>query len=250
MQVAAQLGTTTNFNIAPINKIDFTFRNNTTCLNKAPDYSAFPSTVSAANDQNSRYGIFSTTGNLATTFNGQNPNGVWTLYFNDGTSTGSPCLTSASIVFGDITSTDQTTLGDNCVSAINWNGTPICAATNGKTSSSNMPGWQGPAASTFGTFQGGITCDWNAANNNDVWIKFTPTATNVCIAISGLVDNLQSVVVKDPNTDGDNNACTGASGGQYWQLVSCPRDNIFQQLQEQTETTTIVLQLFLGKPII
>ncbi|MBL7937393.1 MAG: hypothetical protein JNM51_16425, partial [Bacteroidia bacterium] len=167
LQVATQLGTTTNFNVAPLNKIDYTFRNNTTCLNKIPDYSAFPSTVPAANDQDSRYGIFSTTGNLATGFNGENPNGIWTLYFSE-TATTAPCLTSASIVFGDITSTDQTPNGDNCVTAINWNGTPICAATNGKSSSTNMPGWQGPGGSVFGTFQGGTTCDWNAANNNDV----------------------------------------------------------------------------------
>jgi len=92
-----------------------------------------------------------------------------------------------------------------------------------QTASSNLPGWAGPGSATFGTFAGGATCAWNASNDNDTWIKFTAQSTTVCINISGLDQNTQSIVVTDPNNDGDNNACTGAGAGQYWSLASCPR---------------------------
>ena len=222
VQISSTMGTTTNYTNSPQNRLDYTFRNNVSCLNKYPDYAAFPSTISAVSDANSRYGIFSTVGNIASGYNGENPNGTWTLYFSEGTAS-APCLSQASLVFGDPTSTDQTANGDNCTGAIVWNGAPICAMTNGKTPSTNMPGWLGPGGANFTNFAGGATCDWNGANNNDVWIKFTPSTANVCIAISGIVDNLQSVIVTDPNTDGDNSPCTGAGGGTYWSLVSCPR---------------------------
>ncbi len=219
LQIASQMGTTTNYSGNPTTYLDYAFRNAVSCLNKAPDYAAFPATVPSEASLDGRFGIFSTVGNLATVLNGQNANGTWTLYFFESTAN-APCVESASLLFGDPTVSNQTPNGDNCVTAILWDGSPICASTNGKTSSTNMPGWNGA------TFTG---CQWNAANNNDVWIKFQATSTSVCLAISGLVDNLQSVIVTDPNADGDGNPCTGAGNGTYWTNVNCPRtsDNIY-----------------------
>lgn len=160
----------------------------------------------------------STDANLTTTFLGENANGTWKLIFNE--TTGSePWVMDASLSFGDPTVTDRTADGDACATPIVWNGNPICASTNGKASSAQHPGYNGNPPTTFSNG----TCDWNAANNNDVWIQFTPSQTNVCFSMSGHNDDLQSIVVTDPNTDGDNNPCTGAAGGQYWQFVSCPR---------------------------
>lgn len=219
VQIANQMGATTNYSGMPSTFLDYSFRNSVSCLNKAPDYSAFPSTVGCEENQDGRYGIFSTTGNISTSFNGQNADGTWTIYFFESTSF-APCVNSASIEFGNPSHSDQTANGESCSTAINWNGSPICASTNGKVGSTNMPGWNGA------TFSG---CQWNAANNNDVWIRFQPNSTNVCIAISGLVNDLQSIIVSDPNTDGDNNPCTGSGNGTYWNVLSCPRngDNIY-----------------------
>lgn len=219
VQLVTQMGTTTNYSGMPSTFLDYSFRNSVSCLNKAPDYSAFPSTVGCEAAQDGRYGIFSATGNIATSFNGQNADGTWTVYFSE-SAVSAPCVNSASLVFGNPTHSDQTANGETCATAIVWNGSPMCASTNGKAGSTNMPGWNGA------TFSG---CQWNAANNNDVWIKFQPTSTNVCIAISGLVNDLQSIIVNDPNADGDNNPCTGSGSGTYWNTVNCPRtgDNIY-----------------------
>ena len=219
IQIASQMGATTNYSGMPSTFLDYSFRNSVSCLNKIPEYAAFPSTVGCEEGLDGRYGIFSTVGNIATAFNGINADGTWTIYFFESTAN-APCIVSSSIEFGNPTHSDQTANGENCATAILWDGSPICASTNGKVGSSNLPGWNGA------TFTG---CQWNAANNNDVWIKFQPDATDVCIAISGLVDNLQSIIVTDPNADGDNNPCTGAGNGTYWNVLNCPRtgDNIY-----------------------
>lgn len=198
------------------------FVSGTSCAN-------IPSTANSSGDPSvsGTAGIYSaydgtSTVDLTSLFSGQDPNGTWSIYFSEST-TSEPCLVSASLVFGNPTVSNQTANGDNCVSAVNWDGSPMCASTNTKTPSSNMPGWAGPGAATFGTFAGGATCAWNGNNDNDTWIKFTAQGTTVCINVSGLDQNTQSIVVTDPNTDGDNNACTGAGSGQYWTLASCPR---------------------------
>jgi hypothetical protein len=214
VQIASTLGTTTNYTVNPTNRIDYTFRNGASCLNKTPDYAAFPANVPAASNLNGRYGIFSTIGNLRTAFIGEDADGIWTIYFSE-TASAAPCVTSASIVFGDAVSRDRRNEGDQCVSAIEWIGDPICVSTTGKTPSPNSPGFNG-------TYAG---CAWNNSNDNNVWIVFTPIASNVCLSISGLSGDLQSIIVTDPNADGDNNPCTGANGGRYWTVVSCPRTN-------------------------
>lgn len=202
------------------------FVSNTSCAN-------IPSTANSSgnSDASGNGGIYvaydgASTVNLTTLFSGQNPNGTWSIFFAEST-VSEPCLVSASLVFGNPTVTDQTSAGDNCTNAVNWDGSPTCASTNTKTPSSNMPGWAGPGASTFGTFAGGATCAWNGNNDNDTWIRFTAQSNTVCVNVSSLDQNTQSIVVTDSNIDGDNNPCTGSGGGQYWELVSCPRPSIY-----------------------
>jgi gliding motility-associated-like protein len=218
VQVTSTMGTTTNYTNTPTNRVDYTFRNTNGCLNKAPNYAAFPASVPILSNANSQYGVFSTVGNISTGFNGENADGTWTLYFAETAASSVPCVSAASIGFGDPAVLNRTANGENCTNAITWNGEPICASTLSKTPSANMPGWTGSG------FTG--ACQWNNANNNDTWIEFTASSTNICFSLSGIVDNLQSIVVTDPNTDGDNNPCTGTNG-TYWTVVSCPRDNIY-----------------------
>ena len=160
-----------------------------------------------------------------------NPNGDWLLVFSENTTT-APCLEAAEIQFGVPQTQNQEAAGETCINPIVWDGlTPLCASTNGKNGSTEMPGSLGGAGTTqFGTI-GGQTCEWNNANNNDVWIAYTATSELTCLSISGTDQNLQSVVVTDANVDGDNNPCTGPapSGGNdpRWTLVSCPRNSIY-----------------------
>ncbi len=176
---------------------------------------------------------FGATVNLSTLFSGKNPNGTWYLIFSENT-TSEPCLVATSITFGNPAVVDETANGEDCISAINWNGKSICASTTGKSGSVLMPGSMGgPTKTEFGTISGS-TCGWNGVNNNDTWIKFTATSTSVCIGISGIDLDLQSIVVTDANSDGDNNPCTtnvtlttASTNDPRWTLVSCPRNNIY-----------------------
>jgi len=206
---------------------------NTSCLNN-PDANASNS-AGVTENISGNYGFFnaqfSGTGtDLTASFAGENANGTWQLIFSENTAS-EPCLAGASLVFGNPAVDDQATAGNDCSNAIVWDGGAICASTNGKTGSTLMPGsLTGPNGTSFGTI-GGVACSWNGANNNDVWLQFVPTSTNVCISISGLDFSLQSVVVQDANQDGDNNPCTAnvISGGndQRWTLVSCPVSSIY-----------------------
>ncbi|MBL0102232.1 MAG: hypothetical protein IPP49_21155 [Saprospiraceae bacterium] len=226
-----------------------------TCLNN-PQTSNDP-TGGANSGTTSNYGFFNaqfsgTPTDLTTSFNALNADGNWMIIFSETTSS-EPCLVAASLTFGNPVVSDQTANGDNCSAPIVWTGGPICASTSGKTGSTQMPGSPVVGGTAFGTI-GGITCDWNGANNNDVWIKFTPTSANVCISISGLDFNLQSIVVTDSNADGDNNPCTGnscaaGSNDPNWTVMSCPRPNLYTttsgtQLNQQHCFTAVVGQMY------
>jgi len=169
-------------------------------------------------------GYFNAGVDLGTYFLGENPNGIWTIYWWESTLTPA-CIVDAELQFGIPSLKDETANGDNCSNAIVYTNEPMCVQTNGKTPSLNMPGWIGPdIVNNNNNFASG--CVWNGANNNDVWIEITaPNNDEMCISISGLSSSLQSIIVTDPNVDGDNNACTGSNRGGYWDIVLCPRDN-------------------------
>jgi len=176
------------------------------------------------------YGAFSANANINMSdfFTGINPNGTWTIYIAENSSY-APCISSASILFTNSTVSSQVNAGDNCSNPIVWSGQPICASTSGKSASPQSPGYfqpnSGPAS--YESISG-MNCQWNAANNNDVWVKFTATGSGtVCISISGLDGYLQSIVVKDAKVDLNNDPCSQtakskANGDPNWVVVSCP----------------------------
>jgi hypothetical protein len=176
-----------------------------------------------------------TTETMSGYFNGTNPNGTWTIYAFQSTGN-QPAISALSILFVNPNVTDRTLDGDLCTSAVEWKGQPMCLQTNSKTSSSNMPGWIGsPCSAGFATTINGVVCDWNNANNNDVWIKFTASSPGgtLCMGISGLDQQQQSIIVTDANVDGDGNPCTQSSKNTVtcndpnWTVVSCPRNAIY-----------------------
>lgn len=161
--------------------------------------------------------------------------GTWKLIFSE-TTVSPACIKSIRLVFGDPTITVQPNDGQTCATPLIWNGkSPICTGTlNTISGSDQMPGsLLGNNTNSFGTI-GGVTCQWNSANNNDIWIKYTATTTNTCLAVSGISGvniTLQSIVVTDANADNDNNPCTQivktATDDPNWQVVSCPRPSIY-----------------------
>ncbi len=203
------------------------------CLDE-PNSSNLSTSATTSLTTSGNFGVFDANlaSNLSTTFNGEDPNGVWSLYAFENT-LNAPCIVNANLTFGDPVVVDKTIEGDDCVNPIIWQGGPICAATNTKNPSSMMPGSLS-GGTTFGTIDGS-TCDWNGNNNNDVWIKFEPLVNGpVCISISSIGFNLQSIVVTDANADGDNDPCTysgpfpNPSGNDpRWNISSCPRPNIY-----------------------
>lgn len=179
------------------------------------------------------YGAFKAnqTQDISAVFNNINPNGTWTIYASE-TSDFAPCISSASILFGNPVVANETTKGESCESPIVWSGQPICASSQSKLPSTQSPGFYQPNNGPSGYESiNGNNCQWNAANNNDVWVKFTSTGAGIiCISINGLDAYLQSIVVKDARADGDNNPCTQKAktkqdGDLNWHVVSCPSTN-------------------------
>jgi hypothetical protein len=198
------------------------------CLNE-PNSSNLSTTATTNITSSGNYGAFAanSTLDMSSVFNGENADGTWTIYAFESTIS-APCVNSVTLEFGNPTVVDKSSDGETCSTPVLWQGGPICASTMGKAPSALMPGSL-TGGTNFGTI-GGSICSWNGNNNNDVWIKFSPSVTgNICILISGAVFNMQTIVVTDANTDADNDPCTytgpfpnPAGNDPRWNLVSCP----------------------------
>lgn len=206
----------------------------TTCLNN-PNTANEPSTGApfTSSGNNGYYNAqFNGTAANYSNFTGT-ADGTWRIVFSESTAN-PPCVELVRLVFGDPAVINQGSTGDNCSNPIVWDGkSPICGTTSGMAGSSQMPGSiGGPNTNTFGTING-VTCGWNFANNNDVWIKYTATKSNACLSVSGISGTniaLQSIVVTDANTN-DLDPCTQQSrtptNDPNWSVVSCPRPSIY-----------------------
>lgn len=157
------------------------------------------------------YGV--STANSFATFNGENPNGTWTLEIIENTSSEIE-FTKIELVFGTaftFTNITATTTNDNC-------STPQCMSTSdiikatitGYTgSSANDPNVGAPLPSG---------CDWNGAKNNSGWFYFRANATTAKITISGVSAVIQAIVINSTNN------CT--AGSQTVPTGGCPLNSV------------------------
>jgi hypothetical protein len=202
------------------------------CLNYPLDNSANAAGSGVLNTGNNGYFKTQYDG-TATAYNYTGSlDGNWRIIFSENSSGDVACLKSIRLVFGNPTITAQVNTGQTCATALVWDGTsPICTATlSTATGSNEMPGSiTGPGTNDFGTI-GGQVCEWNNANNNDIWIKYTATTSFTCLTISGLDNQLQSIVVTDANTN-DTDPCTQipktSTNDPNWTVASCPRPSIY-----------------------
>jgi hypothetical protein len=229
VQIASQLGVPAHYGQTD-QYLDYKFRKPQNCLNKQPDYTPTGTPQQYyAEDENSRFGVFSTVGDIASVFNGVDANGTWTLYFSCTNSlycNSLPRVVSAGLTFGQPISVPPSNpaAGASCVGAIFWDGGPLCATTDGKTDTSNRP--PNSISGCSGASSGwGSDPNWISTSENNLWIAFKPKEPDVCINISGIRNvgggsqGVQSIVVKPTNP---SDLCSG-----NWTLANCPRDRVY-----------------------
>ena len=153
-----------------------------------------------------------TNANAFSAVNGENPNGSWVLEIIEATSF-EIAFVSVDLVFGpaivvnDITTT---TINDNCASPQCMGESSVVKATiSSYTGNANDP-------NTISPYPGG--CNWNGAHNNSAWFVFQPSGTTAKLTISGVQDQIQTLVVNEAN------ACV--SGSQTVPAGGCPIDGV------------------------
>jgi hypothetical protein len=142
-------------------------------------------------------------------FNGENPNGTWTISISESSVSSGMAFNRVDLLFGpkliynDISSS---TTNDECSAAQCMETGKIIIGTNN--------GYANPGPSTDPLIIG--ACDWNAAKNNSAWFYFKASANTAKFTISGLSNNLQIVAFSN----------TGTCAAPSYSLVNggCPRD--------------------------
>jgi hypothetical protein len=199
--------------------------NHASCLN-GPNTANLPTGQNSDPYSSGSFSVFRATINFPSHTNVE---GTWTLHFFRNT-TSPPCLTNVALEFGGILfADDRTADGNDCTEPIIFDGNPICASTNGKTGNIAEPGSiTGSGGTSYTASIGGVSCEWNGRNDNNVWIRFSPDSGPACIGISGLNNSLQSIVVSAVDNDVPCPS-VGASGANdtRWNLESCPRNAIY-----------------------
>ncbi len=191
-----------NFNATTAKNVDIKYRDD--------NILTFPS---ASTQDPFDVGYYRTTdANAFSAVNGENPNGSWVLEIIEATSF-EIAFVSVDLVFGpaivvnDITTT---TINDNCASPQCMGESSVVKATiSSYTGNANDP-------NTISPYPGG--CNWNGAHNNSAWFVFQPSGTTAKLTISGVQDQIQTLVVNEAN------ACV--SGSQTVPAGGCPIDGV------------------------
>ncbi len=144
-------------------------------------------------------------------FNGENPNGIWTITITETSLFSGIAFNKVDLIFGpslvynDITATKT---NDDCSAAQCMETGKIIIGTNN--------GYVDPGPTTDPLIIG--SCDWNGAKNNSAWFYFNASATSAKFTISGLSNDLQIVAFSN----------TGTCAVPIYNLVTggCPRDAI------------------------
>lgn len=149
------------------------------------------------------------TANDFLTFNGENPNGTWTVTITEGTSF-EISFNRVDLIFGTAFAYNDisaSTGNDNCSAAQCLETGTILIGTN------NAYADPGPAADpplTLGA------CSWNGAKNNSAWFNFKASATTAKFTISGVSNSLQILAF----------SLSGSCAAPAYALVTsgCPND--------------------------
>jgi hypothetical protein len=150
------------------------------------------------------------TANSFSNFNGENPNGDWTLTITENSTSSGARFNNVDLVFGSvILINDQTssTTYDDC-------NTPLCIESRNVTIASN----NGFTAQATDMWDGNTSgCPFNGAQNNSAWFSFIAGQTNVKLTISGVTNSIQILGI-DPGPD--DNPCTSLDN--YVLTGGCP----------------------------
>lgn len=165
-------------------------------------------------------------GSFASTFNGINADGIWTIQIceqSSGTSSCNACgsgsnlsYNSSSITFGNAVPTYDASVNNlnDCAQAQCIDNTALVTASNNGYANGDALYPGEPVGS----------CGWNGANNNSAWFRFTPTGSTAQIVLSGIqtAQNTQSdtqpIVLE--NTGG--NGCPTLPSGWIVPTGGCP----------------------------
>lgn len=188
-----------------VNEFNCKFRDN--------QYLQFPSGGSGSGSEPWHIGYYRTlNANALSVFNGENPNGNWTVTIIETSASNGARFNETDLVFAPaLLTTDYTSNNSN-----NDCATPYCLRSNEVIIGTNS-GFTSQGGDMYNPNTTG--CSWNAAQNNSAWFKFVPSSTNVHITISGITGNLQILAVSSSGSQctASNNAIL--SGG-------CPTDAI------------------------
>ena len=149
------------------------------------------------------------TANSFSNFNGENPNGSWTLEITENTAS-EIAFSKVELVFGapfTYTNITASTLNDNCSTPQCMSSTDIVKSTiTGYTgSAANDPNVGSPLPSG---------CNWNGAKNNSGWFYFRANSTTAKITISGVSALIQAIVI--------NSTSKCSAGSQTVPNGGCP----------------------------
>ncbi len=161
--------------------------------------------------------------NAFNAFNGENPNGVWTLTISETSFASGIAFNRVDLHFGP-----QPTYNDISSSTANDDCSTAQCMETGKIIIGTNNGYANPGPSTDPLIIG--ACDWNGAKNNSAWFYFKASATSAKFTISGLSDNLQIVSFSN----------AGTCAAPNYSLVNggCPRDAINDTYTSPQYTST------------
>jgi hypothetical protein len=133
--------------------------------------------------------------NSFSNFNGENPNGTWTLTITENSTADGARFNFVDLIFGsafEITDYTSSPLdNDNCL-------TPYCLRSSEIVIGTN-DGFTAQASDMFNSNT--IGCEWNAAQNNSAWFKFEAITTGAHATFSGISGNLQILGIYSSLTD-------------------------------------------------
>lgn len=146
-------------------------------------------------------------------FNGENPNGNWTLTITETSVSSGTSFNKVDLVFAPvllINNITASTINDSCKNASCLGNDKITIGTNNGYNNPGDASTDPPLATT-------PACSWNSALNNSAWFSFIADSISAHITLSAITNSLQILGIKTIGT-----ACSQAD----WRVLTggCPDD--------------------------